>query len=101
VETSICSYLAAHPRRDVVVSAWQEVTGEFWDQHPGAYALVTSERVIEERGVGDLDAIAAAMKKRQTHWPTRIVKQEKPNNAAEALRQRPRASKRAFGEVRV
>lgn len=57
VETSIFSYLAAHPSRDLVVSAWQEVTREFWDQHRKAYDLVTSQLVVEECSVGDPAAV--------------------------------------------
>lgn len=57
VETSIFSYLAAHTSRDLVVSAWQEVTREFWDQHREAYDLVTSQLVVEECSVGDPDAV--------------------------------------------
>jgi len=32
VETSIVSYLAARRSRDLLVSAWQEVTHEFWNE---------------------------------------------------------------------
>jgi hypothetical protein len=57
VETSIFSYLAARPSRDLVVSAWQEVTREFWDQHREAYDLVTSQLVVEECSEGNSDAV--------------------------------------------
>jgi hypothetical protein len=57
VETSIFSYLAARTSRDLVVSAWQEVTREFWEQHRGAYELVTSELVVEECRLGDPAAV--------------------------------------------
>jgi len=57
LETSIFSYLAAHTSRDLVVSAWQEVTQEFWDQHREAYDLVASQLVVEECSVGDPDMV--------------------------------------------
>ncbi|MBF0603813.1 MAG: type II toxin-antitoxin system VapC family toxin [Nitrospirae bacterium] len=56
LETSIVSYLAARPSRDLVVAAHQQITAEWWEQSRHRFNLYTSELVIQEAGAGDLEA---------------------------------------------
>ena len=56
VETSVVSYLAARPARDVVVAAHQELTHEWWDERSSGFELVISELVVQEASAGDHDA---------------------------------------------
>jgi hypothetical protein len=67
VETSIVSYLTARRSRDIITSARQEITREWWKTRRTNFQLFTSEFVIEEAEEGDpeaarrrLDALAEA-----------------------------------------
>ena len=57
IETSIISYLTARPSRDLLASAWQKVTIDWWDSQRDRFDLFASDIVIEEAGKGD-DAAA-------------------------------------------
>ena len=61
IETSFVSYLAARRSRDLVASAWQEVSREFWDSYRDKFGLFTSELVIEECGEGDAGAVQSRL----------------------------------------
>ena len=52
VETSILSYLAALPSRDLVRAAHQQITLEWWEQR-GRFDLFVSEAVLAEARRGD------------------------------------------------
>jgi hypothetical protein len=56
VETTIVSYLAAHPSRDILVRAHQELTRRWW-RHRGAFELFASPLVVEEAGRGDVAVV--------------------------------------------
>ena len=58
LETSIISYLAARPSRDLVVAAHQQITTEWWDRSRRRFDLYTSELVAQEAGAGDPEAAA-------------------------------------------
>ena len=58
VETSVLSYLAARPSRDLVIAAHQQVTHEWWSVARGRFALCVSEAVLDEIRMGDPDAAA-------------------------------------------
>jgi len=58
IETSIPSYLAARPSRDMLAAAWQQVTLQWWEEARPQYDLFTSELVIAEASLGDRDAAA-------------------------------------------
>lgn len=58
LETTVISYLAARPSRDIVVAAHQEVTRQWWDQSRENYHLVVSELVLQEAADGDPEAAA-------------------------------------------
>jgi predicted nucleic acid-binding protein len=53
IETSVIGYLTSRPSRDLRVTAWQEVTTQWWEQERSRYELFTSELVIAEAGAGD------------------------------------------------
>ena len=53
VETTIPSYLASRPSRDVIVLAHQQITAEWWTTRRLAFDLRVSELVILEAGRGD------------------------------------------------
>ena len=56
LETSIVSYLTARPSRDVRTAAWQQITGQWWDEARAGYELFTSELVIAEASAGNPEA---------------------------------------------
>lgn len=60
IESSVISYLTARPSRDVVTSARQAITLEWWDTYKDRFEIFISELVIEEIGSGDM---AAAQKR--------------------------------------
>ena len=53
VESSVISYIAAKPGRDVVVSARQALSIEWWESKRKQYEVYISELVIEEIASGD------------------------------------------------
>lgn len=55
VETTIPSYLAARPSRDVITLARQQLTQDWWANHRQAYNLYVSQFVVEEAARGDQD----------------------------------------------
>ena len=52
LETSVVSYLAARPSRDVVVAGHQRTTLEWWRAR-NRFELVISQTVLDEAGAGD------------------------------------------------
>lgn len=61
IETSVISYLTSRPSRDVVITAHQQVTREWWSNARDRFDLVASELVIAEASVGDEDAARARL----------------------------------------
>ena len=57
VETTVISYLAASPSRDIVVAAHQQLTREWWERRD-RFELVVSQAVVDEVSRGDT-AVAA------------------------------------------
>ena len=53
IETSVVSYLAARPSRDIVVAACQQVTREWWTGAQETFDVVTSALVVKEIQAGD------------------------------------------------
>jgi hypothetical protein len=62
LETSIISYVAARPSRDVVVAGRQAISHEWWANHRQRFALRISVLVEQEIALGD----AEAAKRRQS-----------------------------------
>ena len=56
LETTIVSYLAARPSRDLIVAANQEITHEWWEARRRGFDLYVSELVVAEAEGGDPDA---------------------------------------------
>lgn len=57
LETTVISYLAAAPSRDIVQAAHQQITREWWERRK-AFDLFVSQAVITEVGRGNPDAAA-------------------------------------------
>jgi hypothetical protein len=58
LETTIPSYLAAFPSRDLIIAAHQQVTHDWWGNATDRFELYISEAVIDEIRAGDPDAVA-------------------------------------------
>ena len=56
VETTIISYLAARPSRDLIVAGHQQITHEWWQISRHNFAVVSSQLVAREAGAGDPEA---------------------------------------------
>ena len=56
VETSIISYLAARPSRDLIVAARQQVTHTWWRDRRRLFDLYVSQVVLNEARGGDPEA---------------------------------------------
>lgn len=56
VETTIISYLAARPSRDLIVAARQQLTVEWWQSRRDGFDLYVSQAVTDEAASGDPDA---------------------------------------------
>ncbi len=57
LETTIVSYLAATPSRDIVIAGHQQVTREWWERR-NRFELFVSQAVVDEATRGDT-AVAA------------------------------------------
>ena len=56
IETSIVSYLAARPSRDLITAAHQQLTAQWWATRRSAFRLHISELVVQEASDGDPDS---------------------------------------------
>ena len=56
IETTISSYLAAWPSRDLLQAARQQITHSWWRQERQKYTLCISQIVLDEAAAGDPDA---------------------------------------------
>ena len=56
IESSVISYFAARPSRDLVIAGHQAVTVEWWDNHRLRYDVYVSPLVVEEISAGDASA---------------------------------------------
>jgi predicted nucleic acid-binding protein len=63
LETSIISYLAAHPSRDLITAARQQITHEWWSRRRLEFEVYISEIVVAEAAAGDADAA-----RRRAQW---------------------------------
>ena len=53
IETSVISYLAAKPSRDIIVAGQQLITQNWWENFRNKYHLYISDLVIKESSEGD------------------------------------------------
>ena len=58
LETSVISYLAARPSRDLLAAAHQQVTADWWAERRQRFDLFISQLVVEEASAGDTSAAA-------------------------------------------
>lgn len=58
LETSVISYLAALPSRDLLTAAHQQITHLWWRTRRSSFDLFVSQLVIDECMAGDADAAA-------------------------------------------
>lgn len=56
IETSVVSYLTARPSSNLIASAWQKETSDWWETRKDRFDLYISEVVIEEASRGDESA---------------------------------------------
>lgn len=56
LESSVISYLAARPSRDIIATAHQQLTREWWEQRRSRFALYVSVEVLNEIRRGDPQA---------------------------------------------
>lgn len=61
IETTIISYLAARPSRDLIVAGHQQITHEWWQNARPSFTVVSSQLVAREAGAGDSEAAAARL----------------------------------------
>jgi hypothetical protein len=61
LETTIVSYLVALPTRDIVQSAHQQITREWWTRRE-RFNLLVARPVLTEAGRGDATAAARRLK---------------------------------------
>src|SRR6266542_3563146 len=62
LETTVISYLAARPSRDVVVAGHQQTTRQWWDQRRRHFKLVASQLVVQEATAGDPETMIERIK---------------------------------------
>lgn len=62
VETTIPSYLAARPSRDLIIAANQQVVQGWWSDRRSEFELVISQYVLNEAGLGDPDLASRRLK---------------------------------------
>jgi len=58
IETSVISYLAARPSRDLLVAAHQQITSDWWTRSRPKFRVFVSGLVIREISAGDTEAAA-------------------------------------------
>jgi hypothetical protein len=61
LETSIISYLAARPSRDIITAAHQQITHEWWDDRRNECDVFISQIVVQEISAGDEYAVQRRM----------------------------------------
>jgi len=57
VETSVISYLAARPSRDILIAANQQVTQEWWQERRLNFDVYVSQLVEQEISSGNAEAV--------------------------------------------
>lgn len=62
LETTIISYLAARPSRDLLTASHQALTHRWWRSQRDRSALSISQAVIEEASIGDPAAVLRRLK---------------------------------------
>jgi predicted nucleic acid-binding protein len=61
IETTIISYLAARPSRDLIIASHQRVSHDWWETSRTRFETVTSQLVVNEASAGDSEAAEARL----------------------------------------
>ncbi len=77
IETSVISYAASKPSRDLIVAAHQQITAEWWDTVLPHYQAFISPVVLDEISRGDADAIQVRQKKSEAFAILKILPEVK------------------------
>jgi hypothetical protein len=85
LESTIPSYLAARPSRDLIVAAHQQITHEWWEHSRSNFAIYISQAVVDEISAGD-SAVAARRLELVSGLPRLILTNEVQNLADDYLR---------------
>ena len=62
IETSVVSYLTAHPTNDLLAAAWQKTTVDWWETQRQRFLLFTSGVVVEEARRGNPEAASRRLR---------------------------------------
>jgi hypothetical protein len=75
IETSVISYRAARPSRDLIVAAHQQMTHEWWNRVLPQCDAFVFPVVLEEIGQGDPDAVQRRLRDALVAWcaPIRLA----------------------------
>ena len=68
IESTVVSYLTGRPSRDIIISAHQQITREWWDVALPKLDPFMSQFVISEIAMGDTEASRARLKI-ASHFP--------------------------------
>lgn len=63
IESSVISYLASRPNRDIIIAGRQAITHDWWNNHRSRFELRISILVEEEIGRGDPSAAKLRIEK--------------------------------------
>jgi len=74
LETTIISYLAARPSKDLITAAHQQLTHEWWQDRREDFDLFSSQLVVQESSAGDV-AIAQSRLQLLSAIPLLVVNQ--------------------------
>jgi predicted nucleic acid-binding protein len=66
LETTIISYLASEPSRDLIVAGHQQITHEWWTRRRELFACSISQEVLDEISRGNPDQVARRLVIAQT-----------------------------------
>jgi hypothetical protein len=58
LETTIVSYLASKPSRDLITAAHQQITHDWWETRLTDFEIYISQFVLDEAGAGDAEVAA-------------------------------------------
>jgi predicted nucleic acid-binding protein len=61
LETSVISYLAARPSRDLITAGHQQTTHEWWATERANFSVYASPLVLREASAGDIAAASARL----------------------------------------
>lgn len=100
LETTILSYLAARPSRDLITAANQQLTHEWWERRRTDFSLCISEAVLREARAGD-PQVAAKRDELAAELPLLAITGDVIAMAEALVRQGPLPPKAATDAVHI